>query len=119
MALNGIGNVALSINDYKEAERSFKEALKGEAILESLLGEAINYANLGAIFQMRREYDSAMYYYNLSMIKNQLVGSELGIGLCYTHFGEIFEEQYEYLSLIHISPPHRQTGHKNAMLQCW
>lgn len=96
MALNGIGNVALSINDYKEAERSFKEALKGEAILESLLGEAINYANLGAIFQMRREYDSAMYYYNLSMIKNQLVGSELGIGLCYTHFGEIFEEQYEY-----------------------
>ncbi|WP_339116175.1 ATP-binding protein [Petrimonas sp.] len=96
MALNGIGNIALSINDFTEAENKFREALKGEVTIESNLGQAINYANLGAIYQMRKQYDSAFYYYDLSMIKNQLIGSKLGIGLCHTHFGEIFEDQNEY-----------------------
>ncbi|HBK41160.1 MAG TPA: ATPase, partial [Porphyromonadaceae bacterium] len=96
MALNGIGNIALSINDFNEAENKFREALKGEVTIESNLGQAINYANLGAIYQMRKQYDSAFYYYDLSMIKNQLIGSKLGIGLCHTHFGEIFEDQNEY-----------------------
>ncbi len=97
MALNGIGNIALSINDFNEAESKFKEALSGEITIESNLGQAINYANLGSIYQMRKQYDSAFYYYDLSMIKNQLLGSKLGMGLCHTHFGEIFEEQGEYL----------------------
>ncbi len=97
MALNGIGNIALSLNDFDEAESKFREALKGEVTISSDLGQAINYANLGAIFQMRKQYDSAFYYFDLSMIKNQMIGSKLGIGLCHTHFGEIFEDQNEYL----------------------
>lgn len=97
MALNGIGNIALSLNDFNEAESKFREALKGEVAIESNLGQAINYANIGAIFQRRKQYDSAFHYFDLSMIKNKLINSNLGIGLCHTHFGEIYEDQNEYL----------------------
>lgn len=97
MALNGIGNIALSLNDFDEAENKFREALQGEIKMQSNLGQAINYANIGAIFQKRRQYDSAFHYYDLSMIKNQLIGSKLGMGLCYKHFGQIFEDQEDYV----------------------
>lgn len=96
MALNGIGNIALTLNDFDEAESNFREALKGEVTINSNLGQAINYANIGAIFQKRRMYDSAFYYYELSMFKNQLIGSQLGIGLCHKHFGQIYEVQNKY-----------------------
>ena len=91
---NNLSNF-INFNDFDEAESKFREALRGEINNESNLGQAINYANIGAVFQKRQQYDSAYYYYNLSMLKNQLIGSQLGVGLCYKHFGEILEAQNE------------------------
>ena len=93
VSLNGIGNVQLSLGNPEEAEEAFREALKGESSLGSYLGQAINYANIGAILEEREEVDSARYYYGESLRCNELAKSDLGIALCHTHFGRLYEEE--------------------------
>lgn len=96
MAINGIGNIYLSAGSYEEAERSFREALKEEKKLNSHVGQAINYANLGAIFEEKQMYDSAFFYYQRSMEHNVQAKSLMGIGLCHIHIGYIYELQHQY-----------------------
>ena len=96
IALNGIGNISLTLNQLDDADRYFRQALKIEQDLNSDLGQAINYANIGAIYALRAEYDSAFYYYSQSMKHNVLANSELGISLCHTYIGHIYEEQNRY-----------------------
>ena len=96
MALNGIGNIYLSLENLPEALRYFHEALASEKELRSPLGQAINYANIGNVYKMMQQYDSALVYYRHSMEQNRVAKSELGIGLCHIHFGEIYERQKEY-----------------------
>lgn len=95
VSLNGIGNVQLSLGNSLEAERVFREALKGETYLDSYLGQAINYANIGALLEERGQLDSARIYYAESLRCNQLAGSDLGISLCHTHFGRLYENEGE------------------------
>lgn len=100
VSLNGIGNVQLSLGNQEEAERVFREALKGESSLGSHLGQAINYANIGAILEEKGQVDSARYYYGESLKCNELAGSELGISLCHTHFGRLYENEGRLLQAI-------------------
>lgn len=96
MAINGLGNIHLTFDNFDEAEKLFKEALDVERELNSDLGMAINYANIGAIYEEKNMYDSAFIYFQRSMEHNVLAQSELGIGLCYIHFGRLYEQQNEY-----------------------
>lgn len=96
ITLNGIGNILLTLNNYETADSIFRQALKGEHELGSALGEAINYANLGSIFEMTGHLDSARVYYALSMAYNQKAKSVLGISLCYTHFGNLDEAAHQW-----------------------
>lgn len=96
MAINGIGNIHLSFGNLDEAEKAFREALKEEKMLKSHVGQAMNYANLGAIFEEKQLYDSAFFYYQRSMEQNVLAQSLLGIGLCHIHFGHIYELQKQF-----------------------
>ena len=96
VSLNGIGNVQLSLGNSVEAERVFREALKGETKLESYLGQAINYANIGAILEENGQIDSARHYYGQSLDCNIKAGSDLGVSLCHTHFGRLYENEGEY-----------------------
>ncbi len=72
MSLNGIGNINLMLGYYNDAEKQFREALKNEIALKSPIGQAINYANLGSIFELRQQYDSAYVYYQKSLGQNKL-----------------------------------------------
>ncbi len=96
VSLNGIGNICLMLGYYNDAEIKFREALKDEIALESLIGQAINYANLGAVFEIRQQYDSAFVYYNKSLHQNTLAKSDMGIGLCLIHLGELYEKEKEF-----------------------
>ncbi|WP_304297609.1 ATP-binding protein [Porphyromonas gulae] len=95
-ALNGIGNINLELGYYDEAEKNFLEALQGEKDLDSHLGEAINYANLGRIYRQRKEYDKARTYFLLSLEQNNLAENLMGIGLCSINLGEVDEEKGDY-----------------------
>lgn len=96
VSLNGIGNISLMLGYYNEAEKFFREALKDEIVLNSPIGQAINYANLGAIFERRQQYDSAYIYFHKSLEQNKLANSELGIGLCLIYLGELYEKEQKY-----------------------
>ena len=89
--LNGLGNVMLSLGNDEVAEDMFRRALKGEAELNSATGQAINYANIGAIKERKGDLDSARVYYNMSMDKNRECNNLIGISLCYQNIGELDE----------------------------
>lgn len=93
ISLNGIGNVSLSLEDYTTADSVFRQALSGEKQLGSALGQAINYANIGAIYERTGMLDSAWAYYQHSMEMNIEAGSQVGIALCHGYFGHIYEQQ--------------------------
>lgn len=96
VSLNGIGNVQLSIGNYSAAITAFRQALSGEQQLNSELGQAINYANIGAIFEKQGMIDSAWIYYRRSMLHNQAARSNLGISLCHTYFGNLLEKDKQW-----------------------
>ena len=94
VSLNGIGNVHLSLDNRETADSVFRLALAGEHALGSALGQAINCANIGALFEADGRLDSAKYYYVRSMQFNREANSPLGISLCHTHFGRLYEKEH-------------------------
>ena len=98
VSLNGIGNISLTLGYYDDAEKHFRQALKDEITLKSSIGQAINYANLGAIFEQRQQYDSAYIYFQKSLEQNKIAKSDMGIGLCLIHIGGLYEKEKEYES---------------------
>ena len=96
MSLNGLANVYMTTNNLERADSVLRLALAGEAALGSLTGQAINYANLGAIFEQRGKNDSAWVYYRRSMELNQQDNNMLGVALCHTYFGDMYRKQHLY-----------------------
>ena len=95
-SLNGLGNVYLTMKDLVTADSLFRLALEDEKILDSDVGQAINYANIGAIFEQQGKNDSAWVYYKKSMEYNRKGKSDLGISLCYIHFGQLHEKNHQW-----------------------
>lgn len=100
VSMNGIGNVSLTLGYYDDAERFFRLSLDEETALNSPIGQAINLANLGAIFEEREQYDSAEVYYRRSMEQNRIGDSEMGIGLCNIHLGHLYKKQKLYTTAL-------------------
>lgn len=96
VALNGLGNIYMTLGNYRRADSALRMALAGEIALGSAVGQAINYANLGAIFEHRGMLDSAWHYYRLSMQFNEQDHNTLGISLCHTYFGSLYEKAEDY-----------------------
>ena len=96
VSLNGLGNIYLTIHNYQQADSAFRLALAGEQQLGSKTGQAINYANLGAIYNAQNKDELALDYYKKSLELNLAEGNNLGIALCHTYFGELHEEHGEY-----------------------
>ena len=95
-ALNGLGNIYMTLGNYQRADSALRLALEGEQALGSPVGQAINYSNLGSIFEKNGRLDSAFVYYQKSMALNKEVNNQLGISLCHTYLGGLYEKQYEY-----------------------
>lgn len=95
-ALNGLGNIYLSIYSYDDADSVFRQALEGEHQLGSATGQAINYANLGSIYSARGNDEKAMDYYRQSMFYNKKDSNLLGMALCHLYFGNIYERRQQY-----------------------
>jgi len=93
ISCNGLGNAFMTLEETKDAERAFRKALAGEKELQSHLGQAINYANIGSLLELNGELDSAWIYYQEAMRQNEMAESKLGIGLCHIYFGQIYEKR--------------------------
>lgn len=95
-ALNGLGNIYLSIYSYDDADSVFRQALEGEHQLGSATGQAINYANLVSIYSARGDDEKALDYYRQSMYYNKQDSNLLGMALCHLYFGNIYEKRQQY-----------------------
>lgn len=89
VALNGLGNIALSVAQYEKAKNYFTAALSIEIQLKSNIGIAINYANIGSIYQSINKLDSAISSYNLSLAYNRKENCTKGIAICLVSIGNI------------------------------
>lgn len=98
VSLNGLGNAHMSLGYDRLAEECFRRALIGEIEIESHLGMAINYANLGSIYNRKEQLDTARWYYEKSMAENQLIQSTMGMSLCHVYYGRLFEKQDSLLA---------------------
>lgn len=96
VSLNGLANVYLSVNNINRADSVLRMALAGEAELGSLTGQAINYANLGSIFEQRGQTDSAWVCYRKSMELNLKDNNTLGMSLCHNYFGDLYRKARDY-----------------------
>lgn len=96
ISLNGLANVYLTLGNYERADSALRMALRGEQELQSDVGQAINYANIGSIFEHRREIDSARLYYQRSMEYNRRAKNDLGISLCHSYLGSLYEIEKQY-----------------------
>lgn len=100
VALNGLGNIYLSMGDLCLADSIFRQALATEHALGSHLGQAINLSNIGSIFETQGMLDSARIYYERSLAENEAEGSRLGVALCHINFGSLHERADDYPSAI-------------------
>lgn len=96
VSLNGLGNAQLTLGNNDEALQCFRRALQGEIELNSGLGQAINYANIGSIMENYGQLDSAQAYFSQSMQKNVEIENKTGAALCYTYFGQLNELKGNY-----------------------
>ena len=95
-SLNGLGNIYLTLGNYERADSALRLALAGEKALGSVVGQAIDFANLGSIFKYRKQNDSAWVYYRHSMALNTEAGNVVGIALCHTFYGSLYEDARQY-----------------------
>lgn len=92
VSLNGLGNIYLSLGNWQQADSVFRQALIGERLLGSHLGQAINLSNIGAVKEQLGQTDSAWLYYRQSMEMNERAHSQLGIALCHRNYGGLYEK---------------------------
>ena len=92
-ALNAIGEIFVEQDNWQLADSSFHLALKGEKELGHVLGMAINYSNLGYVFQHTGQTDSAWMYYRRALRYNTEGKSDLGIARNHMRFGELYEQE--------------------------
>ena len=95
-SLNGLANVYLTIGNLQRADSALRLALAGEKALGSKTGQAINYANLGSIYEKKGMIDSAWVYYRRSMELNRQDNNTLGVALCHIYFGDLYKQNRQY-----------------------
>lgn len=108
VSLNSIGNIYLSLNENDLAETYFERAIEYESDLNSDLGLAINYANLGITFEQRDRFDEAIDSYKKSLEYNRKLNSDLGEVICQNSIAQIYLKQgkpEEALELIEPTIP--------------
>ena len=95
-ALNGLGNVFLSLENYETAESMFRRALSYETDARNPVGIAINLANIGSVKEHQDKIDSALIYYMQSLEYNRSANNDIGISLCYMYLGKLEEKKKNY-----------------------
>jgi DNA-binding CsgD family transcriptional regulator len=85
----GIGGLYRMLEQYDLALRYYKQSLKYEEQLGSLLGKAIGNHNIGKTYRFLAKLDSAKIYHEKSLEYNKQMNSVYGKAICYNNLGTI------------------------------
>ncbi len=104
IANNSIGNIYLLLEKYDWALNHFNKSLDIEKHNNNLLGLAINYQNIGGVYEKKKDWKKAYKFYTLSLKYNDSIHSRLGKIICNTSLANLFYIQnkpQEALKLIY------------------
>lgn len=93
---NSIGNIYLSLRQYKLALEKFKKAMETQHELNDKRGLAINHQNIGFAFQNLGDIDNALENYYKSLQYNNEIKSTLGKVICHNSISNILILKGEY-----------------------
>lgn len=110
VALNGIGNLYQTLEQYDLAILQFKRALKLEEELGNKLGLAINHQNIGHCLEEKGDLEGALENYRKSLAYNEEIDSEVGRVICKNSLAQIYLKQdMPYLALVLLEPLHLES----------
>lgn len=100
IAINGIGNSYLILQEYESARNQFERSLKIEHSIDNHLGLAINNQNIGYTYEKTYQLDSAQHYYFASLRENEIINSKVGKMICYNSIGRVLSLEKKYESAL-------------------
>ncbi|AEM70557.1 putative signal transduction histidine kinase [Allomuricauda ruestringensis DSM 13258] len=105
VALNGIGNLYQTLEQYDLAILQFRRALKLEEELGNKLGLAINHQNIGHCLEEKGDLEGALENYRKSLAYNEDIDSDIGRLICKNSLAQIYLKQdMPYLALVLLEP---------------
>ncbi|WP_318312358.1 tetratricopeptide repeat-containing sensor histidine kinase [Flagellimonas crocea] len=105
VALNGIGNLYQTLEQYDLAILQFRRALKLEEELGNKLGLAINHQNIGHCLEEKGDLEAALENYRKSLAYNEEIDSDIGRLICKNSLAQIYLKQdMPYLALVLLEP---------------
>lgn len=114
VALNGIGNLYQTLEQYDLAIMQFRRALKLEVELGNKLGLAINHQNIGHCLEEKGDLEGALENYRKSLAYNEEIDSEYGSIICKNSLAQIYlKQQMPYLAHVLLEPllePSKEIG---------
>ncbi len=96
IAQNSMGNIYLSLRQYKLALKEFSKSIVTQKEINHKLGLAINYQNIGYANQELGNLDIALENYNTSLFYNDLINSDIGKIICNYSIAGLFIKQQKY-----------------------
>ncbi len=92
VALNSMGNIYLAMERLDEAEEMFIRSKILQDSLDNPLGVAINDQNLGYVAVERKMYDTALHYFESSLVTNTAIASDFGMMLNYIAIADVYAQ---------------------------
>ncbi len=96
IAQNSMGNIYLSLRQYKLALQEFSKSIVTQKDINHKLGLAINYQNIGYANQELGYLEIALENYNNSLYYNGLINSNIGKIICNYSIAGLFIKQHKY-----------------------
>jgi tetratricopeptide (TPR) repeat protein len=93
---NSIGNIYISLKQYKLALNEFSKSIVMQRELDHKLGLAINYQNIGNAQYELGNLDEALKNYNKSLYYNNLINSKIGRIICGYSIANLLIKQKKY-----------------------
>ncbi|TXD49870.1 tetratricopeptide repeat protein [Polaribacter sp. IC073] len=93
---NSIGNIYISLKQYKLALNEFSKSIVMQRDLDNKLGLAINHQNIGNAHEELGNLDEALKNYRISLNYNNQIKSKIGSVICGYSIADVLIKQKKY-----------------------
>ncbi|MEA1786610.1 tetratricopeptide repeat protein [Arenibacter sp. GZD96] len=105
VALNSIGNIYQTLEQYDLAIAQFTKSMKLEEELGNTLGLAINHQNVGECFEAKGLLEDALENYRISLAYNEEINSDKGKIICKNSIAKVYIKQNKLEDALEILEP--------------
>jgi tetratricopeptide (TPR) repeat protein len=92
-AINNIGNIYLSLKQYKIALEKFEQSLKQDKNIGNKFGLAVNNQNIGECYEQLGQLDLALSYFKKALNYNNEIRNDAGQIICNNDIAQVYIKQ--------------------------